>query len=94
MFYICVWCTFILTLFYDYSKYTCTYFYFYISDISLSKFTFANANTPEQRDRYHTWYFYSLMTLYILDPILKSDAPPLYILNPVLWSDQPTFLCI
>ncbi len=35
-----------------------------------------------------------LRLLYILDPILKSDAPPLYILDPVLWLDQPTFLCI
>jgi len=40
---------------------TCTalHFTFYIHIISPSTCTFTNANNPEDRERYHTWYFES-----------------------------------
>ena len=51
-FYFCVWNAFAF-LHHLYS------FTFYIHIISPSTCTFTNANNPEDRERYHTWYFES-----------------------------------
>ncbi len=57
--------------------------------LSLFSFTLAKANTPEERERYHTWYFHSLMTstfgAIIFWRHFTWSAPPLL----YSWSHSP-----